>query len=159
MICIWSSWCHCHPIISCSSKMQNDLPFWCWLTQVVLEKMPLNDFSSSSYFVVRVCFSRVRFSFFGTALSDGAERSLCAVTCKYFCLEWDINCMLVGTCYCCMPWVSIIVIVGDGGVVGAAVPIPCHGACPLSASHQKVRFVNCCCWCPHDLINCNITDD
>jgi len=24
-----SSWCHCHPIISCSSKIQNGLPFWC----------------------------------------------------------------------------------------------------------------------------------
>ena len=42
MICIWSSWCHCHPTISCFSKMQNGLPFWCWLTQVVLEKRPLN---------------------------------------------------------------------------------------------------------------------
>jgi len=31
-------WCHCHLIISCSSKIQNGLPFWCWLTQVVLEK-------------------------------------------------------------------------------------------------------------------------
>jgi len=20
MICVWSSWCHCHPIISCSRK-------------------------------------------------------------------------------------------------------------------------------------------
>ena len=38
MICIWSSWCHCYPVISCSSKIQNDLPFWCRLTQVVLEK-------------------------------------------------------------------------------------------------------------------------
>jgi len=35
MICIWSSWCHCHPIISCSHKIQNGLPFfWCRLTQV-----------------------------------------------------------------------------------------------------------------------------
>ena len=43
MICIWSSWRHCHPIISCFSKIQNGLkPFWCWLTQVVLEKRPLN---------------------------------------------------------------------------------------------------------------------
>jgi len=44
MICIWSSWCHCHchPIVSCSSKIQNGLPLWCWLTQVVLEKQPLN---------------------------------------------------------------------------------------------------------------------
>jgi len=39
MICIQSSWwCHCHPIISCSSEIQNGLPFWCHLTQVVLEK-------------------------------------------------------------------------------------------------------------------------
>jgi len=45
MICIWSSWCHRHPIISCSSKIQNDLPFWCWLIQVVLEKRPLSGCS------------------------------------------------------------------------------------------------------------------
>jgi len=45
MICIWSSCCHCHPIISCSSKIQNGLPFWCQLTQVVLEKRPLNGCS------------------------------------------------------------------------------------------------------------------
>jgi len=37
MICIWSSWCHCHPIISCFRKIQNGLPFWCWLSRVVLE--------------------------------------------------------------------------------------------------------------------------
>ena len=29
-------------IISCFSKIQNGLPFWCRLTQVVLEKRPLN---------------------------------------------------------------------------------------------------------------------
>jgi len=45
MICIRSSWCHCHPIISCFSKIQNGLPFWCRLTQVVLEKRPLNGCS------------------------------------------------------------------------------------------------------------------
>jgi len=27
MICIWSSWCHCHPIISCFIKMQTSLTF------------------------------------------------------------------------------------------------------------------------------------
>jgi len=37
MICIWSSWCHCHPTISCFVKIQNGLPFWCHLTQVILE--------------------------------------------------------------------------------------------------------------------------
>ena len=29
---LWSSWCHCHHIISYSSKMQNGLPFSCRLT-------------------------------------------------------------------------------------------------------------------------------
>jgi len=32
MICIWPSWCHCQPIISCFINIQNGLPFWCWLT-------------------------------------------------------------------------------------------------------------------------------
>jgi len=35
-------------VISCSSKIQNGLPFCCQLTQVVLEKGPLNGCSSSS---------------------------------------------------------------------------------------------------------------
>jgi len=48
MICIWSSWCHSHPIFSCSSKIQNYLPFWCRLTQDVLEKRSLNVCSSSA---------------------------------------------------------------------------------------------------------------
>ena len=38
MICIWFSWCHCHPIVSCFSKIQNGLSFWYRPTQVVLEK-------------------------------------------------------------------------------------------------------------------------
>ena len=32
----------------CSSEIQNGLPFWCRLTQVVLEKRPLNGSSSSN---------------------------------------------------------------------------------------------------------------
>ena len=27
MICIWSSWCHCHPVISCFIKIQTGLAF------------------------------------------------------------------------------------------------------------------------------------
>jgi len=44
MICIWSSWYHCHPIIFCSSKIQNGLPFSpcrCDMTYFVLLKVPL----------------------------------------------------------------------------------------------------------------------
>jgi len=36
------------PIISCSIKIQNGLPFWCRLTQIVLEKRLLHRRSSSS---------------------------------------------------------------------------------------------------------------
>jgi len=40
MISMWSSWCHCHPIISCFIKIQIGLTFL--LAQVVLEKRLLN---------------------------------------------------------------------------------------------------------------------
>jgi len=46
MICIWSSWYHFQPIISCCSKIQNGLSFWCRVAQVVLEKRPLNRCST-----------------------------------------------------------------------------------------------------------------
>jgi len=34
MICIWSSWCHCRPTFLWFIKIQNSLPFWCWLTRL-----------------------------------------------------------------------------------------------------------------------------
>jgi len=51
IICMWSSWCQCHPIISCSSKTQNGLPFWYRLTQVPRlswKKRPLNGHNGIS---------------------------------------------------------------------------------------------------------------
>ena len=42
IICMWSSRCRCHPVISCFIKIQNGFTFCCQLTQVVLEKRPLN---------------------------------------------------------------------------------------------------------------------
>jgi len=66
MMCILPSWCHCHPIISCPSKIQNGLPFWCRLTAVVLEKKPLNRCSSSnsihSLFLVTIFYHTTRMS-------------------------------------------------------------------------------------------------
>jgi len=46
----WFAYCPADatPIMSCSTKIQNGLPFWCWLTQVVLEKRPLNGWGGSS---------------------------------------------------------------------------------------------------------------
>jgi len=39
------------PFISCFIKIQNGLPFGCQLTEVVLEKRPLNGCSSSSSYM------------------------------------------------------------------------------------------------------------
>jgi len=50
IVCIWSSWCHCHPQTPsylASFKSRLVLPFWYRRTQVVLEKRPLNGCSSS----------------------------------------------------------------------------------------------------------------
>jgi len=44
-VCIWSSWCHCHPTTwssLTSFKSRLVLPVWYQLTQVVLEQRPLN---------------------------------------------------------------------------------------------------------------------
>ena len=40
--CIWPSWCHCHSLSRAPVKSRLVLPFWYRLTQVVLEKRPLN---------------------------------------------------------------------------------------------------------------------
>jgi len=42
MICIRSSWCHSHPSSLASLKSRMVLPFWCRITQVVLEKRLFN---------------------------------------------------------------------------------------------------------------------
>ena len=76
MICIWSSWCHCHPIISCSSKIQNGLAFWCHLTEVVLEKRPINGCSSSS-------------SLMETEVQLASSYEKSAVIVRDWCWSWD----------------------------------------------------------------------
>jgi len=47
--CIWPSWCHCHSLSLAPVKSRLVLPFWYRLTQVVLEKRPLNGCSCCSY--------------------------------------------------------------------------------------------------------------
>jgi len=51
IVSIWSSWCHCipqPPSSLASFKSRVVLPFWYWLTQVIMKKRPLNGCSSSS---------------------------------------------------------------------------------------------------------------
>ena len=52
-ICIRPSWCHCHSLSLAPVKSRLVSPFWYRLTQVVLEKRPLNGCSSSCiyYFI------------------------------------------------------------------------------------------------------------
>ena len=47
--CIWPSWCHCHSLSLALVKSRLVLPFWYRLTQVVLEKRPLNGCCSNEY--------------------------------------------------------------------------------------------------------------
>ena len=72
IVCIWSSWCHCHPKTPSSLtffKSRPVLPFWYQLTEVVLEKGQLNGCSSSSNssskpVVICVCSNRCSILFF-----------------------------------------------------------------------------------------------
>ena len=59
--CMWSSWCHCHSLSLASVKSRLVLPFWYWLTWVVLEKGPLNLCSSSLFYATMV--GQVKFHF------------------------------------------------------------------------------------------------
>ena len=52
--CLWPSWCHCHSLSLAPVKSRFVLPFWYRLTQVVLEKRPLNG-CSRIVSVVRIC--------------------------------------------------------------------------------------------------------
>jgi len=49
--CMWPSSCHCHSLSLAPVKSRLVLPFWYRLTQVVLEKRPLNGCSCSSLHV------------------------------------------------------------------------------------------------------------
>jgi len=46
--CVWPSWCHCHSLSLSPVKSRLVLPFWYRLTQVFLEKRPLNGSSSAA---------------------------------------------------------------------------------------------------------------
>jgi len=60
IVCIRFSWCHCHPQTPSSLALLKSrlvLPFWNWLTQVELEKRPLNRCSVGViclYFVLTI---------------------------------------------------------------------------------------------------------
>jgi len=43
----------CHPIISCFIKIQIGLPFWCWLTRVVLEKRHVKWVSVCMFVIIK----------------------------------------------------------------------------------------------------------
>jgi len=107
-VCIWSSWCHCHPkapssLASLMSRLV--LPFWYWLTQVVLEKRPLNSCSSSTdltpfaVFILRVPYKIERTNLLVRELVDWkgtrAAFSSFPTTIAAFLTEWLIASIIV----------------------------------------------------------------
>jgi len=59
--CIWPSWYHCHSLSLAPVKSRLVLPSWYRLTQVVLEKRPLNGCSSCSSSSSCCCFVNCNF--------------------------------------------------------------------------------------------------
>ena len=49
--CIWPSLCHCHSLSLASVRSRLVLPFWYWLTRVVLDKGPLSGYVCVSMYV------------------------------------------------------------------------------------------------------------
>ena len=49
--CIWPSLCHCHSLSLASVRSRLLLPFWYWLTRVVLDKGPLSRYVCVSMYV------------------------------------------------------------------------------------------------------------
>ena len=57
--CTWPSWCQCHSLSLISVKSRLVLPFWYQLTQLVLDKGPLNG-----CVCVCVCYMQITFASF-----------------------------------------------------------------------------------------------
>ena len=54
IVCICSSWCHCHSLFLASVKSRLVLPFCYWLTRIVPEKGPLNGYVTGIVFTLCV---------------------------------------------------------------------------------------------------------
>jgi len=65
LICTWSSWCHCHDIISCFIKIQNMFSSGASLHQTVLEKRPLNK----CLYVIVTCYVSANRSMYSSLLT------------------------------------------------------------------------------------------
>ena len=80
--CIWSSWCHCHSLSLAPVKSRLVLPFWYRLTQVVLEKRPLNGCSCWLYIMlVRLHFVQNKLNMKGFTVT-GCNLTCCGKICN-----------------------------------------------------------------------------
>ena len=72
-ICIRPSWCNCHWLLSCFSKIHIDLPFWYQLTRIVPEKRAVEAVCKyfNSYWIRSVSLLTLRLVY-----SDSSFRSL-----------------------------------------------------------------------------------
>jgi len=118
IVCIWSSWFHCHPQTPssfASFKSRLVLPFWYWLTQVVREKRPLNGCSICFCWVLIGQCSYVCIAYLPAGQACGRYAVHCYVTGLYRVWPWSayLRCSLCGCSSCCngspthqchMPW-------------------------------------------------------
>ena len=71
--CIWPSWCHCHSLSFASVKSRLVLLFWYRLTQVVLEKGPLNVCVCVCQYVTKMTYNTTYFCTHFACIQDNAE--------------------------------------------------------------------------------------
>ena len=141
MICIWSRWCHCHPIICCFINIQIGLPFWCWLTEVVLQKTPLNG-SLSITITVRILITYL------------IMQQVCFQLC--YVLAWHKLCWFQETPHSASVNCSDVqqrnrncIKAGYCVKQGAVVSIVSHVSFTHGASLSPVSLLALCCFVPH----------
>ena len=94
--CKWPGWCHCHSLSLASIKFRLLLPFWYRLTQVVLEKTPLNGYISTS------SYSRGKILLLSPCSIDWKNELILSSLC------YSVGCQRDATCICC--WVPAMLL-------------------------------------------------
>ena len=87
IFCIWPSWCHCHSLSLASVKSWLVLPFWYWLTRVVLDKELSNGCVSPLGVGLKVCGLVLDSASLGLGLAKMVFLTSLAVCALYYAVE------------------------------------------------------------------------
>jgi len=92
MICIWPSWCHYHPIISCFTKIQIGLNFLVSTSPGCPGKRPINEFLSYNH-----CYNEKFMAAYWNLLKSSIVLYECPCV-LYFAISWRCTPILTFTC-------------------------------------------------------------